>query len=93
MRVLVEMYFPFRSEIGGGPVELELPEGGDVAAALAALVARHPVLRERLYDRQGQVHRHIAALVNGTAVQYRQGLATPLRDGDVLTLLPPVGGG
>lgn len=93
MKVEVHLLFPFRAEVGEEPVSLETPSGADVARALATLVDRFPQLQERIYDPKGRVHRHIAALVNGTAIQFKEGLATPLSDGDVLTLLPPVGGG
>lgn len=93
MRVEVHVYFPFREEIGDGPIALDLPSGADVAAAVASLVARYPQLRDRIYDAEGRIHRHVSALVSGTSIQFKQGFATPLTDGAVLTLLPPVGGG
>ncbi|MCS7216594.1 MAG: MoaD/ThiS family protein [Candidatus Bipolaricaulota bacterium] len=93
MRVKVSLYFPFREEIPENPLVLELPEGAEAAQAVAALVARYPSLRPRFYDAQGQIHRHISALVNGVSIQYRRGWATPLAEGDEVVLLPPVGGG
>lgn len=93
MRVEVHVFFPFRAELGEGPIPLEIPPGADVGAAVAALVDRFPQLRERIYDPDGRVRRHVSALVNGTSIQFKQGFGTPLSEGDVLTLLPPVGGG
>jgi MoaD family protein len=93
MRVEVHLYFPFRNEVGESPVVLELPPGADVAQAVQALVKRYPRLGDRFYDPQGQIQRHISALVNGMSIQFRQGWATKVRDRDVITLLPPVGGG
>lgn len=93
MRVAVHIFFPFRTEIGEDPIFLDLPSGADVAEAVAALVERYPVLRARIYGPDGRIGRHVSALVNGTAVQFKQGFATPLSDGAHLTLLPPVGGG
>ena len=58
-----------------------------------ALVARYPTLKPRLFDRTGKIHRHINALRNGGNVSYRKGFDTPLADGDLVALLPPVGGG
>ncbi len=93
MKVEVHVFFPFRAEIGDGPVVLDLPPGSDVARAVTALVERYPQLRERIFDPRGRIHRHVSALVNGTSVQFKSGFGSPLADGDVLTLLPPVGGG
>jgi len=93
MKVSVKLYFPFRRELPEGAIELELPEGTDVGAAVAELVERYPVLRDKLYDAQGRLKRLVSALVNGTSIQFLQGFSTRLADGDELTLLPPVGGG
>jgi len=93
MRVRVRLYFPFREEVGEDPIELVVPEGAVAAQVVEALVARFPSLRPRFYDPQGQIHRHISALVNGTSIQFRRGWSTPVADGDEVILLPPVGGG
>jgi len=93
MRVRVSLYFPFREEIPENPVVLELPEGAVVGQVVEALVARYPFLRPRLYDAQGQIHRHISALVNGTSIQFQRGWSTSLFEGAEVVLLPPVGGG
>lgn len=93
MRVKVTLYFPFREELPGGQLELELPEGAVASQVVEALVARFPFLRPRLCDAQGQIHRHISALVNGVSIQFRRGWSTPIADGDEVVLLPPVGGG
>ena len=93
MKVRLSLYFPFREEIPENPVELELPEGAVVGQAVEALVSRYPSLRPRFYDAQGQIHRHISALVNGVSIQFQRGWSTPLSDGAEVVLLPPIGGG
>lgn len=93
MKVRVSLYFPFREELPENPVELELPEGAVASQVVEALVARFPALRPRFYDAQGQIHRHISALVNGVSIQYKKGWSTPISEGDEIVLLPPVGGG
>ncbi|MBC7318145.1 MoaD/ThiS family protein [Candidatus Bipolaricaulota bacterium] len=89
----MSLYFPFREELPENPVELELPEGAVASQVVEALVARFPLLRPRFYDAQGQIHRHISALVNGVSIQYKKGWSTPISEGDEVVLLPPVGGG
>jgi molybdopterin converting factor small subunit len=93
MIVAVEIGFSFKRALPGADLTLELSPAADVLAALRALAARHPEIRDRLLDAEGQPHRHINALINGGNVSYRQGFRTPLQDGDRLTILPPVGGG
>jgi len=91
--IAVEIGFSFKRELSTDYRLLEIPETSDVLAALAALVRKHAVLRDRLLDEDGSVRRNIATLVNGENVTLRRGLETPLADGDRLTILPPVGGG
>jgi molybdopterin synthase sulfur carrier subunit len=44
-------------------------------------------------DKTGQPRNFLQFLVNGTSTQTLSGLETLLNDGDVLAILPPVGGG
>ena len=49
---------------------------------------------EYVYNgKTGQVKNFLQFLVNGTSTSTLNGLETALRDGDVLAILPPVGGG
>ncbi len=93
MTVELHVYFPFREEMGGSPVMLELPEIADVAAVVQALVARYPALERKIMDGDRLPQRHISALVNGVSIQFLRGFGTSVKPGDVVTLLPPVGGG
>lgn len=93
MKIKVSLFFPFREELPEDRVEVELPEGAVAAQLVEALASRFPALRPRFFDAQGQIHRHISALVNGVSIQFKRGWSTPLADGDEVILLPPVGGG
>ena len=49
---------------------------------------------EYVYDREtGEVRGFLQFLVNGKSASTMKGLETELSDGDVLAILPPVGGG
>jgi len=81
------------AEIAGGKeVDVETEPGETVGDALAALVAAHPGLEERIYD-DGELREHINVLRNGTNVRADEGLDTELDAGDELALFPPVSGG
>jgi molybdopterin synthase sulfur carrier subunit len=49
---------------------------------------RMAVLNER-----GQPNENIKILLNGHNIVFLQGMATKLKDGDVIAIFPPVGGG
>lgn len=76
----------------GSSGELAL-EAGTVGAALEELERRHPSVHRSICDETGRVRRHINVFVNSSHLRDRQGLATPLAPGDVVTILPAVSGG
>ena len=88
-------------------VEVRIPtilrsytEGAKVAEAkgdtldelFSDLDARHGGLRERLVDGDG-LRRFVNVYLNDEDVRFLGGLATPVADGDVVTILPAVAGG
>ncbi|MBI4608557.1 MAG: molybdenum cofactor biosynthesis protein MoaE [Candidatus Rokubacteria bacterium] len=81
MKVAVRLFARYREAAGRERVEVEVPEGGTVESAWAAIVARHPEL-----DR----YRPYTLFAIGT--DYVQPDA-PLRPGQELCCFPPVSGG
>ena len=61
--------------------------------ALDQLEAAYDGLRGLVRNEHGEVHRHIAIYVNSEAIDARAGLATPLRDGDEVAIIPALAGG
>jgi molybdopterin synthase sulfur carrier subunit len=68
-------------------------DGGSVAECIASLEASYPGLKERLCDESGEIRRFVNIYVNGEDVRFLQGLATPLKDGDEVSIVPAVAGG
>lgn len=81
MRVTVRFFAVVREAVGHSAAELELASGATVADAKAALAERFAPLRP-----------HLERLAFAVNQQYAQ-LATPLKNGDELALIPPVSGG
>ena len=46
-----------------------------------------------LYDEKMGVHGYLQILVNGKSIATLQEFKTELKDGDILAIIPPVGGG
>ena len=65
----------------------------DVADCLDKLESEFPGIKEKLYDGKGELHPFIDIFVNGDNVRSLQGLATPLKDGDEVCILPAFAGG
>ena len=90
MPVTVEIPSPMR-DLTDGLTRVAV-EGATVGAVLADLVARHPAIRAKLYD--GDKLRHyINVLVNDEDVRYLDNLATAVKPGDTLSIIPAVAGG
>ena len=67
--------------------------GGTLSACIDALEANFPGMRERLMDDAGQLRRFVNVYVNGDDVRFMDGLATALKDGDEVSIVPAVAGG
>ena len=72
----------------GLPRRVEV-EAGDVDGALRALDALAPGLRDRLVEPGPRIREHINVFVDGE----RATVATPLRAGSVVHVIPAVSGG
>ena len=64
-----------------------------VGEALAALWSMHPGVRDRVVTEQGDVRPHVNVFVGSESIRYTGGLATPVRDGDEVSIIPAVSGG
>jgi len=82
------------ADLAGGARQLDVePAGGTLADVLDALAAEHPLLGRRIRDETGRVRRFVNVYVDGDDVRFEQGLATPVKDGAVVQVLPSVAGG
>jgi len=91
MSVQVYIPTPFRRATNDRDrVSLDAP---DVKALLDELEERYGGLKGLIRDEQGAVHRHVNVYVNNEAIDALEGLRTPLRDGDEVSIIPALAGG
>jgi molybdopterin synthase sulfur carrier subunit len=64
-----------------------------VAEALSELAARYEGLRKHLFTEAGKLRTFVNVYLNDEDVRFLQREATPLRDNDVLAIVPTVAGG
>ncbi|CCG02173.1 putative molybdopterin synthase related protein [Blastococcus saxobsidens DD2] len=82
------------ADLAGGSRHLEVDSAGTTLDALLdELSARHPVLGRRIRDESGALRRFVNVYVDGEDVRWQGGLATPVRNGAVVQVLPSVAGG
>jgi MoaD family protein len=90
MAVRVQIPTPLRQHTGGKDV-LEA-SGATVQAVLDDLGRQYPALTQRILE-NGQVRRFINVFLNEEDIRYLDSLSTPVKDGDVLDVIPAVAGG
>ncbi|HKH98898.1 MAG TPA: ubiquitin-like small modifier protein 1 [Candidatus Sulfotelmatobacter sp.] len=82
---------PLRQYVGKQPsVEVA---GATVGEAMGALVAQHPDLRKHLYTEEGKLRAFVNVYLNDEDIRYLQKEATPLKEGDSLSIVPSIAGG
>jgi molybdopterin synthase sulfur carrier subunit len=64
-----------------------------IGAAIQELQARFPGIGERLVDDKGEVRRFVNVYVNEEDIRFLQNNATPLKDGDEISIIPAIAGG
>src|SRR5687768_3347022 len=67
--------------------------GATIADALADLTARFSDLRPHLFTPEGRLRSFVNVYVNDDDIRYLQREATPLKSGDVVSIIPSVAGG
>jgi molybdopterin synthase sulfur carrier subunit len=69
-----------------------LLDGETVGEVLDALYACYGELRSRIAE-DGGLRRFVNVYLAGEDIRFLDGLNTPVRDGDVVTILPAIAGG
>jgi MoaD family protein len=91
MAVTVKLPTQLRAAAGNA-TEAQV-DGGTVGEALDSLYAQHGELRDRIADDAGGLRRFVNVYLGGEDIRFLEGLATAVKDGDELTILPAVAGG
>lgn len=71
----------------------EADGAGTIGEAVQSLEQQFPGMRERLLDDGGELRRFVNIYVNGEDVRFLDGLGTPLKSGDEVSIVPAVAGG
>ena len=91
MSVTVSIPTPLRG-FTGGQDSVVLP-GDTVGQVLDGLLATHGGLKRHLVQENGQLRNFVNLYLNETDIRHLSSTATPVRSGDVLTIVPSIAGG
>jgi molybdopterin converting factor small subunit len=76
----------------GKKESLEL-QAATVGEALASLTTLFGDLKKHLYSDDGKLRSFVNVYVNDEDIRYLRGDQTPLREGDILSIVPSIAGG
>jgi molybdopterin converting factor small subunit len=76
-----------------GKVDHVVVAAGTVSEALGSLIAQHGELRRHLYQDDGRLRSFVNVYVNDDDIRYLQKEATPVKDGDTVSIVPSIAGG
>jgi molybdopterin synthase sulfur carrier subunit len=91
MSVIVRVPTTLRT-LTGGQSEVSV-EGATVGDVLASLESVHPGFAERILDGDGGLRRFVNVFVADDDVRFLDALATPVPDGETVSIIPAVAGG
>jgi molybdopterin synthase sulfur carrier subunit len=91
MSVKVQIPLPLRGSTGGLS-EVEAT-GTNIREIIGDLAASYPAIRERLFIGDEELNRFVSIFVQGQDIRLLEGLATTVKEGDMITILPLVAGG
>jgi sulfur-carrier protein adenylyltransferase/sulfurtransferase len=67
--------------------------GSTVGEVLGALTSEHTELRRHLYNDEGKLRSFVNVYLNDEDIRYMQKDATPVKDGDTISIVPSIAGG
>ena len=71
----------------------EMENDAVVMDLLREIVTEFPALRDLVYDEKGAYWEYLAVSINNVDILGLNGTNTPLREGDMVFVMPPIGGG
>ena len=89
-KIKVKLYATLRDKVGKDIVYIN---ASNVREAITEILKLFPSLKGEIVDENGKLKDDYIYLVNGRNIVFLQNEDTPLKNGDKLTIFPPVGGG
>jgi molybdopterin synthase sulfur carrier subunit len=90
----VNFYATLREIVGQKTIDFDIPPGSTIGFLVQEMITCFPNLRQALVEPDGRLRGHVHVFVNGRDVPYLENqMDTVLKDEDVVSVFPAVGGG
>ena len=67
--------------------------GNTVARAIESLTNLYPSLVPYIYDESNAIRKHVRIYLGDDDIRDKEGIETPLKDGDEISIIPAIAGG
>lgn len=84
---------PTPLRVYAGQQEVIEVEGRTVGELLANMTAEYTELRKHLYTEDGRLRAFVAIFLNDDDIRFLEKEATPVKEGDTVSIIPTVAGG
>ena len=95
MKVTLHTILGIKDVIGQRLTEIELPSGSTIEDCLTHMKKRwgDELFTHLFHPDSNALLPYVRIMVNGQAINFLEGMATPLKEGDEVLILPPASGG
>jgi molybdopterin synthase sulfur carrier subunit len=94
MKVEVKLFTSLREITGKKVDKLEIQTSATIDELITLLCNKYGNrFKEYIYNKRGELQGFLSFLINGKNINVLEGFGTKLKEGDVIAILPPVGGG
>jgi len=94
LRVKVRYFTTLRELAGTKEENIEMNDGANLADLIEKVASKYgKEAKNYLYQNNGKIDLSIYFLVNGVDARKIFGISTKLKCGDVVAIIPPIGGG
>jgi len=89
----IEIRLPTALRAFADKQEKIIVNGNSVGDSLNELFTTHPRLRQQLMTADGKLRSFVNVYINEDDARDKQGMATPVKDGDTIIIVPAIAGG
>lgn len=94
MKIKAKFFTSLREITGKKVEEIQLQRVITVEELLILLSEKYgKEFREYIYNKNGKVQSFLSFILNGKNINVLQSFSTKLKEGDIIAIIPPVGGG